>query len=97
MLQAFKLLLFFSHPNITNILIIVILFMNLAKQTDNKVYYWVCLTALISAVITLIFASSEMASNVDLLINKDDIFNYFFRLHKIILPSLFFNFLYFLR
>ncbi|WP_349401839.1 putative membrane protein [Candidatus Phytoplasma solani] len=86
----------FSHPTITNILILVVFFMNLAKYKDNKIYYWITLTTLISATITLIFSSDEMASNIKLLIDRDNIFNYFFRLHKIILPSLYLIFYIFL-
>ncbi|MEZ0180076.1 hypothetical protein ['Camptotheca acuminata' phytoplasma] len=92
----FKSAIIFSHPSITNILILIVFFINITQYKDNKIYYWLAFTALISSCITLIFSSSEMASNIDLLLNKENLFNFFFRLHQIILPSLYLIFYIFL-
>ncbi|MBP5836049.1 hypothetical protein [Candidatus Phytoplasma meliae] len=88
--------LFFSHPTITNVLIIIVFFMNIANYKDNKVYYWFILTALISSCITLILSAGKMSQDIELLMDRKDIANYFFRLHQIILPMLYLIFYIFL-
>ncbi|WP_341266519.1 hypothetical protein [Candidatus Phytoplasma fraxini] len=82
--------LFSYAPNISNILIIIVFFMYLQVHLHNsKIYKLLTFIALIFSTYVFLDGAKIISNRMNILMDRNDATNFFFRLQRLILPALY--------